>query len=100
MDSYIFVLKSNPYIKCTEQNKTILKIFHNYAMTLWFRGWGYFYRPNFISQKVIVSSGIHQSRWKYNVCDIKLETKVMRLHTFLVEKIASFLQNKYAVHDF
>ena len=45
---------------------------------------------NFISQKVKVSPGIH----------IDLETKVMRLHTIWVEKISSFLLNKYAVHGF
>ena len=37
-----FVLKSNPNIKCTKQNKNILKILHDYARTLGFRGWGYF----------------------------------------------------------
>ena len=38
--------------------------------------------------------------WKYNVCIIKLETKVMRLHKIWVEKISSFLRNKYAAHGF
>ena len=37
---------------------------------------------------------------KYNVLDIKLETKVMHLHKIRVEKISSFLPNMYAVPDF
>ena len=61
---------------------------------------GVFLWPNFISQKVKVSLGIHLNTWKYNVCSIKLETKVMRLQKILVKKISPFLLNKYAVHDF
>ena len=44
--------------------------------------------------------GIHLNTWKYNICGIKLETKVMRLHEIRGEKISSFLLNMYAVHDF
>ena len=43
-------------------------------------GWGIF--VTIFSQKVKVSSGIYLNKngIKYNVCSIKLETKVMRLH--------------------
>ena len=37
---------------------------------------------------------------KYNVWGIKFERKVMRFHEIRVEKLSSFLLNKYAVHDF
>ena len=49
---------------------------------------GVFLWPNFISQKVKVSPGIHLNTWKYNVWGIKLATKVMRLHKIQVEKIS------------
>ena len=41
---------------------------------------------NFISQKAKVSAGIHLNTrmWKYNVCGIKPETKVMRLNKIQV----------------
>ena len=39
-----------------------------------------FLSPTFISQKGRVSSDIHLNTWKYNVCSIKLETRVMSLH--------------------
>ena len=39
---------------------------------------------NFISQKVKFSAGIRLKTWKHNVCGIKLETKVMRLHKMQV----------------
>ena len=45
----------------------------------------------FFPQKAKVSLGIHLNTWKYNVCSIKLETKVMRLHRIWVEKIHCFL---------
>ena len=35
-----------------------------------------------------------------NVCSIKFETKVMRLHKIRVEKMSMFLLNKYAFHEF
>ena len=54
----------------------------------------------FFSQKVKVSPGIHLDTWKYNVCSIKLKTKLISLRKIEVEKISSFLLNKYAVHDF
>ena len=43
-------------------------------------------------------TGIQLNTWKYNVCSITLETKVMRFHEIWVEKIPSFLLNKNAVH--
>ena len=54
----------------------------------------------FYSQKVKYSPDIQLNTWKYNVCSIKLEWKVMRLHKIQVEKISSLLLNKYAVHNF
>ena len=45
---------------------------------------------NFFSQKVKVSSSITLDTCKYNVCGIKLETKVMCLHKIRVEKISLF----------
>ena len=36
---------------------------------------------------------------EYNVCGIKLETKVISLHKIEVLKISSFPLNKYAVHN-
>ena len=49
-----------------------------------------------------VSYGIHPNTWKYNVCSIKHETNMMRLHKIRVNKIALFFFyiNKYAVYDF
>ena len=47
-------------------------------------GWGIFCDKIFISQKVKVSAGIHLNTWKYNVCGIKLETKVMCFHKIQV----------------
>ena len=64
------------------------------------KGFGYFLRPNFISQKVKVLPGIHLNTRKYRVCGIKLETKVISLHKIEVLKISSFPPNKYAVHNF
>ena len=49
---------------------------------------------------VKVSSSIHLNTCKYNVCGIKLETKVMRLHKIRVEKISLFRLKKCAVNDF
>ena len=49
---------------------------------------GIFCDQNIISQKVIVSAGIHLNTWKYNVWGIKLATKVMRLHKIQVEKVS------------
>ena len=43
---------------------------------------------------------IRLKTWKYNVCGIKLEMKVMCLHKIHVELISSFFLNKYVVHDF
>ena len=45
-----------------------------------------FFDPNFILQKVKVSSGIHLNTREYNVSFIKLATKVMRLHKTQVDK--------------
>ena len=64
------------------------------------KGWGYFLRPNFISQKVKVLPGTHLNTRKYSVCCIKLETKVISLHKIEVLKISCFPLNKYAVHNF
>ena len=75
------MLKSKPNIFVPRK----IKILHNYARTLGFRGWGYFCDQNFISQKVKVSPGIHLNTWKYNVWGIKPETKVLRLHKIQVE---------------
>ena len=52
------------------------------------------------SQKVKVSLVSHLNTCKYNVCGLKLETKVMRSHEIQVEKISLFFLNMYAVHDF
>ena len=76
------------------------EIFHNYAMTLGFRGLGYFLRPNFISQKVKFSSSIYLNACKYYVCGIKREMKVMLLHKIRVEKISLFHLQKCAVNYF
>ena len=54
----------------------------------------------FIIQKVKVSSGIQLNTWKYNVCGIKLELIVLRLHKIRIEKISLFLLNMYAVPNF
>ena len=65
------------------------------------RGGGrYFLLSNFISQKIKVSSSIHLNMCKYYVCGIKLETKVMRLHKILAEKISLFHLKKCAVNYF
>ena len=61
---------------------------------------GVFLCPNFISQKVKVSSSIHPNTCKYHVCGIKLNTKVMRLHKFRVEKVSLFHLQKCAVNYF
>ena len=61
---------------------------------------GVFLSSNFNSQKFKVSPGIHLNTCKCNVWGIKLDRKVMRLHKILVEKLSSFLLNKYAVHNF
>ena len=71
---------------------------HNYARTLGFRGWGYFFLQNFISQKVKVSSSIHLNACTYYVCGIKLETKLMRLHKIWVEKMSLFHQKEVCCH--
>ena len=47
--------------------------------------------PNFISQKVKVSSGIHLNTCKYHVCGIKHETKVMRLQKFGLRSFHRFI---------
>ena len=60
----------------------------------------FFLRPNLISQKVKVLPGTHLNTWKYSVCGIKLETKVISSHKIEVLKISSFPPNKYAVHYF
>ena len=44
--------------------------------------------------------GFHLNIWKYSVCGIKLEAKVISLHKNEVVKISSFLLNKYDVHNF
>ena len=54
----------------------------------------------FYSQKVKVSSSIPFNTCKYNVCGIKLKTKVMCLHKILVEKISLFYLKKCAVNHF
>ena len=54
----------------------------------------------FFSQKVKVSLSIHLNTCKYYVCDIKLETKVMRLHKIRVRKISLFHLKMCAVNYF
>ena len=54
----------------------------------------------FISQKVQISSSIHLNTCKYYVRNIKLETKVMRLHKVQVEKISLFHLKRCAVNYF
>ena len=61
---------------------------------------GVFLRPDFISQKVNISSSIHLNKCEYYVCGIKLETKVMCLHKIRIEKISLFHLRKCAVNDF
>ena len=46
------------------------------------------------------SSSIHLNTCLYNVCGIKLETKVMRLHKIRVEKVSLFRLKKCAVNYF
>ena len=45
-------------------------------------------------------SGIYLNTWKYNVCSIKLETKVVRLYRIRVQTISLLFIGKYDVHDF
>ena len=94
------MLKSDLYILCTLQNKSIWKMLHINVRTSWLRGWGYFLRPNFISQKVKVLSGTHLNTRKYSDCGINFETKVISLHKIEVLKITSFHLNMFAVHNF
>ena len=47
--------------------------------TLGSRGWGIFNTKYFL-QNAKVLSGIHLNTLKYNICSIKLEMKVLRLH--------------------
>ena len=61
---------------------------------------GVFFVTIFFSQKVKVSLSIHLNTYYYNVCGIKLETKVLRLHKIWVEKIALFRLKKCAVNYF
>ena len=57
-------------------------------------------RLNTILQKAKILSVIHLNIWKYNVCCIKLETKVLHLNKIRVMNISLFLVNKYVVHNF
>ena len=59
-----------------------------------------FFVTKFHFTEIQIFASIHLNTWKYNVCSIQLETKVVRLHTIQVLKISVFLVNKYAVHDF
>ena len=72
---------------------------HIYFRILRFRGRGIFATKYFL-QKVIVLSGIHLYTWKYNVCSIKLETRLLCLHRIQVYNISLILVNRYAVHNF
>ena len=74
---------------CLNQNltfstlKEIKNIFGKYYILLsgpQGLGGGVFVWPISFSQKAKVSSGFHINTLKYNVCGIKPETKVMRLH--------------------
>ena len=51
---------------------------------------------------VVFPSYTHYFLSKYmgDVCSIKIETQVVRLHKIWVKKAALFLANKYAVHGF
>ena len=61
---------------------------------------GVFLWPNFISEKVKVSSSIHLNTCKYYVCGKKLETKVISLHKIRIEKIPLFHLKTCAVNNF
>ena len=61
---------------------------------------GVFLWLNLFHRVVRVSSSIHLNTCKFYVCGIKLETKVMRLHKILVEKISWFHLKKSAVNYF
>ena len=64
-------------------------ILHNDGRTLGLRGWGYFCDQILFHRKLNfggVFTGIHLNTWKYNVCGIKLEAKVMRLHKIRVPR--------------
>ena len=54
----------------------------------------------FLFHRKSVSSSIPLNTCKYNVCGIKLETKVMCLHKIRVEKISLFHLKKCAVNNF
>ena len=92
------MLKSNPYIKCTKQNKNILKILYNYARTL-IRGGGIFVTKFYFTEsQSFVEYSINTC--KYYVCGIKLEKKVRRFHKIRVEKTSMFHLKKCAVNYF
>ena len=63
-------------------------------------GGGVVFVTKFYFTEVKISPGTHQNTWKYNVCSLKRETKMMSLHKIEVENVSSFLLNKYAIHDF
>ena len=52
-------------------------------------------------QKAKVLSGMFSSKtWKYNVCSINLEAKVLPLYAIRVQSVLLFLVNKYAAQNF
>ena len=53
-------------------------------------GGGVIFVTKLFLQKAKVLSGIHLNTWKYNVCSIKLEAKVLRLHRIQVWNISFF----------
>ena len=63
-------------------------------------GGGVFLEPVFYLTESRSLSVVHLITCKYNVCSIKLETKVLHLPIIWVYTILLFLVNKYAVHNF
>ena len=65
-------------------------------------GWGIFCDHMYVVflQKGSVLLGFYLNTWKYNVCSIKLERKVLCLHKIRVLNIPLFLVNGYFVHNF
>ena len=64
--------------------KIFWKILHINSRALGLRGGGVLLCLNTILQKSKILSGIHLNIWKYNVCGIKLEMKVLHLHKIRV----------------
>ena len=63
------------------------------------KGVGVFFATKFFFIESQGLPGTRLNTWKYSICGIKLETKVISLHKIEVLKISSFPLNKYAVHN-